>query len=248
MIKCTNISVSFDKKILKDFSLTIKDGRICVIIGPNGSGKTTLIKAISKQISFTGNIEIDNQNINLLKHKELAKMLSVMPQRLPEPNGITVQEIISFARTPYTPFNAKLSIDDKKIIEESINYLSINHLKNKYIRELSGGEKQKVFFAMTIAQDTNNIILDEATSNLDISNKSILFDFITKLKKQGKTVLVILHDINDAIKIADDICLLINGDNKFHGSKKEFIDNEIAEKYFNLERINYQNKIFYSTK
>ena len=195
MIKCTNISVSFDKKILKDFSLTIKDGRICVIIGPNGSGKTTLIKAISKQISFTGNIEIDNQNINLLKHKELAKMLSVMPQRLPEPNGITVQEIISFARTPYTPFNAKLSIDDKKIIEESINYLSINHLKNKYIRELSGGEKQKVFFAMTIAQDTNNIILDEATSNLDISNKSILFDFITKLKKQGKTVLLILHDI-----------------------------------------------------
>ena len=163
MIKCTNISVSFDKKILKDFSLTINDGRICVIIGPNGSGKTTLIKAISKQISFTGNIEIDNQNINLLKHKDLAKMLSVMPQRLPEPNGITVQEIISFARTPYTPFNAKLSIDDKKIIEESINYLSINHLKNKYIRELSGGEKQKVFFAMTIAQDTNNIILDEAT-------------------------------------------------------------------------------------
>ena len=66
MIKCTNISVSFDKKILKDFSLTINDGRICVIIGPNGSGKTTLIKAISKQISFTGNIEIDNQNINLL--------------------------------------------------------------------------------------------------------------------------------------------------------------------------------------
>lgn len=239
MIECKNISVCYEKNrpVIKNVSLTVSDGRICVLLGHNGCGKTTLIKAITGELRVDGDAIIDNIPLNKLKHTELAQKLSVLPQILPLPSGVSVREAVAFGRTPYTGYFGRLSSEDNAMIDRAIDAMGISHLDGKNITEISGGERQKVFLSMLIAKDSQNIILDEPTSNLDSKNKRELFDFIRSMKNERRAILAVLHDVNDALSVADDICVMSEGKTVFFGNTDEFIKSGIAEKEFGLKPI-----------
>ncbi|MBR5452974.1 MAG: ABC transporter ATP-binding protein [Clostridia bacterium] len=245
MIECSSLSCSIGKKqILSDIDLTAKNGKITVIIGPNGSGKTSLLRCISgavgkKELS-SGNILINGKNTVDYSAKERAGVLSFMPQALPMPQ-ITVFELVSYGRSPYIGSFGMLSEKDKKAVYSAIARVSLSDLCDTSVSVLSGGERQLAYFAMLIAQETSNLLLDEPTASLDEKHKAKIFDELTKLKKDNKAILLILHDITEAVRIADNICVLDNGKSVFCGTSEQFIQSDIPKTVFGVTPYQYIN-------
>lgn len=241
MIECKDLCVSFKgKSILKNISLTAESGRITSIIGRNGSGKTTLLSAMRGDIKHLGKISVSGTDVDTLSVKDISKRISLMPQVLPSPD-ISVRSLVSFGRTPYTSFSGILSDEDKEKVECAIDELNISHLADRMLGTLSGGERQRAFFAMLLAQDTDVIMADEPTTYMDIPAKKEMFGFFSKLKSKGKTVIIILHDINDAIRVSDRIHLIDGGNLIFSGSAREFSSSSYPHDIFALDRINAED-------
>lgn len=237
MIECKDLCVSFKgKSILKNISLTAESGRITSVIGRNGSGKTTLLSALRGDIKHSGKISVSDADVDTLSIKEISKRISLMPQVLPSPD-ISVRSLVSFGRTPYTSFSGILSDEDKEKVEHAIDELNISHLADRMLGTLSGGERQRAFFAMLLAQDTDVIMADEPTTYMDIPAKKEMFGFLSDLKSKGKTVIIVLHDINDAIRVSDRIHLIDGGKLIFSGSASEFSSSSYPRDIFALDRI-----------
>ena len=249
MIECKKLSCSygrqFSKSAVSSVSLCAKDGRACVILGLNGSGKTTLLRAISGRLRYSGSAKIDGAEVSALKPRMLASRLSVMPQRLPEPKGVSVEDLVTFARSPYMGHSQIMSEKDRLIVSEAIKQVGMSSYSQRRLTELSGGEKQKAFLAMLLAQQTDNVILDEPTANLDVSNKQELLRFIIQMKAKGKAILCVLHDLNDALSIADEICVIEKGESVFFGTKEEFLEQKIAQRCFNVKEISAEGRTFF---
>lgn len=236
MTECKCLSVKSGKtQILNDISISFPQKQITVILGKNGSGKTTLLKALEKEISYTGEIRINGKELRTIPSSELSKIQSLMPQKLPTPH-VTAEKLISFGRSPYLGISGTLSVSDKKITESAIEKTGVEKLRNSFADTLSGGELRRVFFAMILAQDTDTVLLDEPTSNLDISAKKEILELIKEYKVLGKTVVAVLHDVNDALEIADNIIVLENGKVFFKGSPTEFETEAIPQKIFGMEK------------
>lgn len=238
MIKCNSLCYSVKKKhILSDIDLTANNGEITVIIGPNGSGKTSLMRCIagiiSKKEFSSGNILINGKDTADYSQAERAAVLSYMPQSLSAPQ-ITVSELVSYGRSPYIGSFGILSDNDKKSVLNAIYRMSLTGFSNTPVSVLSGGEKQLAYFAMLLAQNTDNLLLDEPSSSLDEKHKTKIFDELSELKKEGKAILLILHDITDAVSIADSISVIDGGRSVFHGSPKQFISSNISKNVFGI--------------
>ena len=241
LIKCENLTVKFHKKtVLDNISVTIPPNKITVIIGKNGSGKSTLFKAIENTVSFSGNILIDGEKNTTIKRSLFAKKISLMPQFLPAPH-ITVETLVSYGRSPHSEFSGKLTNEDLNIINNAIKNSKLEELRNSYADKLSGGELRRAFFAMTEAQSTPIILFDEPTSNLDVTFKKEILNLICKSKGQNKTTAVVLHDINDAFEIADNIIVLDKGQHIFSGPPQDAEDEEIPQKIFGMKKLISKN-------
>lgn len=242
MIKCESLTVKFRKKtVLDNVSITIPPNKITVIIGKNGSGKSTLLKAIENTIPFMGEILIDGAKNTNIKRNILAKKISLMPQNLPTPH-ITVETLVSYGRSPHIGISGQLTTKDITIVNNAIKLANLERLRNNYIDTLSGGELRRAFYAMTEAQDTPIILLDEPTSNLDVTFKKEILKLIRQSKTNDKTVAVILHDINDAFEIADKLIVMDNGKHIFSGSPTEAEKEQIPQKIFGMEKVIYLNE------
>lgn len=251
MIECKRISASYEKskEIIKDLSIMVENGKILVLLGNNGSGKTTLLRAINGEISVRGDIFIDGISQKELKSAEKAKNTAILPQILPIPSGVTVREAVAFGRTPYTGYFGKLSVHDNEMIDGALERAGITRLQDKYLTDISGGERQKAFLAMLIAKGSKNIILDEPTSNLDSKNKRELFEFMREMKKTGHAILAVLHDLNDAISVADTLCVMADGKIEFYGDTDSFIKSDVPQRHFGSNPIvadeNGKKRIFF---
>ena len=212
MIRLENVYAGYNNKvILKDINITFEDGKITTIIGPNGSGKSTIIKVISRIIRpFDGKIFIDDKPLHEMSLKDLARIVSVLHQMRTVPS-IDVETLVSSGRFPYTGFFKKLDRDDKYLVEKAMKEVDIIKFRHKNLREMSGGERQKAFIAMTLAQDTKFILLDEPTTFLDINHQLDILRLMQKLKKMGKTIIMVLHDLTQAISYSDKIVVIDNG-------------------------------------
>ncbi len=233
MIKIENLNYSIgDIDILKDINLEIEKNEIVVLVGANGSGKSTLIKSIASLVNYKGKILIHGGSLRELKSKNRSRVVSYLPQNCLKTN-IKVRTLVRHSRFPYTNFGEKLSKNDNIIINDAIDLTGINHILHKNVMDISGGERQLAYLTMVIAQDTPIILLDEPNTFLDIEHQIFLFELIKKLKEKGKTIILVLHDLIQALEIADKITVVNNGEIVAYGEPLK-VKNDI-EKIFNVK-------------
>ncbi len=233
MLKIENLSASYGKKqVIFGLSAEFGKGRFTAILGRNGSGKSSLLSCIGGIKSCSGKILLGERDISGIPSREKAKMLSYLPQNLPV-TQFTVLETVAFGREPYT--SLRLSESDIEIIEKSIEKCGISHLKNKKISEISGGERQMAYLAMTLAQDADVILLDEPTTYMDAPHARKFLDILKEAQKDGKTVAAVMHDLTGAVKYADDIILIDDGKLVFAGTKEKCLEEKAIEKVMCVE-------------
>lgn len=227
VIKLENISTGYSdrknrKSVSTDVNLTAEKGKLIFLTGPNGSGKTTLLKTITGDLkALNGRVTIAGTEISSLKSSELSRLISVVFTTIPDPGYLTVEEITSLGRSPYTGFRNLLSDSDRSVIKKSLKTLGLDHLKGRLFNRLSDGEKQKTMIARALCQDTEIICMDEPSSHLDFPSRVELVSFLkTITEKENKTIIVSSHDLNIAIN-SSDIMWLIDQTGNIHSGAPE---------------------------
>lgn len=250
MINIKGITKYFgNKPVVDDVSISIGKGRITSLIGPNGAGKSTVLSMVTRLISNdSGEVLIEGENILTQPNDNLAKKISILKQSNHLQLKITVRQLIGFGRYPYS--KGRLTEADEKVIDEVIQFMELEDYKDSYINELSGGQRQRAYIGMTIAQDTEYIFLDEPLNNLDMKHSVQIMQILRRLvRERGKTIIIVIHDINFASCYSDDIVALKNGKVAISGPKHEVIQKEILQEIYemdmNIEVINGQQICVY---
>ncbi|HLR35712.1 MAG TPA: ATP-binding cassette domain-containing protein [Tissierellales bacterium] len=236
MIEVNNLTKKYgDIRVINNLSINIKKGCITSFIGPNGAGKSTLLSMISRLIPRTsGDVFIDGKEIREWKDNELAKKISILKQSNHINIRLTVRELISFGRFPYS--QGRLNEDDIKFIDRAIDYMELNNMEDKYLEELSGGQRQRAYIAMVLAQDTEYILLDEPLNNLDMKHSVEIMKMLRNLVDQlGKTVIIVIHDINFASWYSDYIVALKDGEIVKADTTREIIDEKVLNRIYDLD-------------
>lgn|SRR5690606_31962241 len=236
MIKVKNVSKKYgDKIILDELSLEIPMGKITSLIGPNGAGKSTLLSIMSRLIEQKeGVVLLNEKDIAKYKHRLFAQKLSILKQANNLDLKLTIKELVSFGRFPYT--QGELTKLDYQKIEEAIQFMDLKNIEDSYIDELSGGQKQRAFLAMVVAQDTEFILLDEPLNNLDMKHAVNIMKILRRLTDElGKTIIIVIHEVNFASCYSDYIITLKNGKIAHFDTTKNVIRSEILEEVFGIE-------------
>lgn len=233
MIEINQISKSYqDTKVLDNITTTIKNSGITSIIGPNGAGKSTLLSIIGRLLTAdSGHVKVNELDVVKTPSDKLATYLSVLRQENQFASRLTVEELVGFGRFPYT--KGRLTIDDKKKIDESLNFLNLSNLRHRYLDELSGGQRQRAYVAMVLCQDTEYVLLDEPLNNLDMKHAVIMMKLLRRAADElGKTIILVIHDINFASVYSDHIIAMRAGKLAYHGAPNEIMKSAIIEDIF----------------
>ena len=214
--------------------LEIQENRLIAIIGPNGSGKSTLLSCIANSIKPTsGNIFIEGIEVRRYDRIEFAKKVSIMNQSTDVNLNLTIEDLVSFGRYPYSKGN--LTGEDKEIINEAIFNTDIYHIRNKYITQVSGGERQRALLSLILAQQSKYILLDEPLNNLDMKSSAQLMNLLRNIVyDNGVTVIIVLHDINFAMNYADSLILMDKGQIAHYGSPESIRLNGIMSEIYGV--------------
>ncbi len=250
MIKIEKLTKAFGNyKVVDQASASFVKGEVTSIIGPNGAGKSTLLSMASRLLQRDeGQVFIDTKEIADWDTKELAKRLAVLRQSNNLNMRFTIRELVSFGRFPHS--GGKLGKHDVEVIDKAINYLDLKDIEDKYLDELSGGQRQLAFIAMVVAQDTDYVFLDEPLNNLDIKHSlQIMKNIRTLAHDLKKAVVIVIHDINFASCYSDNIVALKKGKVAARGTVSEVIDSnvlaEIYETDFQIHEVNGERICMY---
>jgi iron complex transport system ATP-binding protein len=236
MIEVKNVRQSYgDNEVLRRVNLVIPENRVSALIGANGAGKSTLIKVITRLLPLReGAIFLDGQDMRLMKSREIAKTIGVLKQSHHISIRISVEDLVAFGRYPHS--QGRLSATDKAKIDEVIAYMRLEDIREKYLDELSGGQRQRAYIAMVLAQDTKYIFLDEPLNNMDIHFSVEIMHILSRLVAElGKTVVIVVHDINFAAAYADNIIAMKDGTISAEGPADRVITKEILDGIFGFD-------------
>ena len=231
-----DLTKKYDGKTVVDgVSFEIPKGKVLSLIGPNGAGKSTVMGMISRLIARdSGLVDFEGQDISRWKSKELAKRLAILTQSNNVQMKLTVQELVTFGRFPYS--GGHTTAEDEAIINKAMDYMELQGVKDQFIDELSGGQRQRAYIAMVIAQDTEYVLLDEPTNNLDIYHASNMMKIVRRLCDElGKTVILVLHEINYAAFYSDYICAFVGGKIAKFGTVQEVMTKENLAQIYNVD-------------
>lgn len=236
MIELNHVSKSYDDTvIIEDLSLKIPKGGIVSIIGPNGAGKSTLLTMISRLLPVDkGTITVDGIDVTKAKGADFAKRLSILRQENSLTARITVEDLVSFGRYPYS--HGRLTKEDKKHINNAIDYLGLQPYRQRFLDELSGGQRQRAFVAMVICQNTDYILLDEPLNNLDMRHAVSMMKRLRRTADElGKTILLVMHDINFASCYSNLIVALKEGKLVYSGAPGQMMQKEVLAKIYDMD-------------
>jgi len=231
-----NLTKSYGvKSVVDDVSFTIPKGKVISFIGPNGAGKSTVLNMISRLIARDeGEIVFEGKDIKDWKSKELSKRLAILTQSNNINMKLTVRELVAFGRFPYS--GGHLTAEDEKFINEAVAYMELEEFQDRFIDELSGGQRQRAYIAMVIAQDTEYVLLDEPTNNLDIYHATNMMKIVRRLCDElGKTVILVLHEINYASFYSDYVCAFADGCVSRFGTVKEVMTQETLSELYGVD-------------
>lgn len=223
------------KTVVDSVSFEIQKGKVTALIGPNGAGKSTVMSMISRLIAKDeGLVEVEGKSIEKWKSKELSKHLAILTQSNHIQMKLTVRELVAFGRFPHT--GGRFTEEDEKIIDQAVAYMELKEFEDRFIDELSGGQRQRAYIAMVIAQDTEYVLLDEPTNNLDIYHATNLMKMVRKLSDDlGKTVILVLHEINYASFYSDYICAFKDGKIAKYGAVEEVVTKKVLSEIYQVD-------------
>ena len=211
MIEIKNLKTGYDGKIVLEIeSLNFKEGEVTAVVGLNGSGKSTLLKSLVGITSYQGSIKIDEKKASGLSHKKRAAFISYLPQTLPVAN-LDIYTLVCHGRFPYLGYSKILGKQDIEEVEKALRLTDLWHLCDKKLSEVSGGERQRAYLAMVIAQNTKYILLDEPATYMDIKHQLEIMVILRKLAEQGRAVIFSSHDLPQSFSVSDKVCLLKEG-------------------------------------
>ncbi|UOQ42587.1 ABC transporter ATP-binding protein [Halobacillus salinarum] len=237
ILKAVDIETRYDNhSVFTQLNLRIPEGKVTTLIGPNGCGKSTLLKTMGRILKHTyGQVYLQSKELHTLPTKQVAQMLSLLPQQPEAPGELTVEELVSYGRYPHRKNMNKLTRKDKEVIEWAMNITRIHTFRNRKLATLSGGQGQKVWLAMALAQETKILLLDEPTTYLDMAHQLEVLEIIKHLNEAHHcTVVMVLHDINQAARFSHEIVAMKNGEIITTGTPKEIIHSEVLEKVFHI--------------
>lgn len=231
-----NLSAGYDKKVVvSDISFRAKKGEITVVLGPNGSGKSTLLKTIGRIIKpYSGEISLYGEDILALKQSQSAKRITYLSQSRGIPE-IRVENLVLHGRFPYTGYPRRYKKEDYDKVNDALKKMGIYHKREELMSSLSGGERQKVYIAMCLVQETDVILFDEPTTFLDISRQYQVLSEARELADEGKCIIMVLHDIPVSLETADKIVLMDKGRIVMEGKSDEVFDSGILQTVFGVE-------------
>ena len=234
-IEIRNITKSYgSKKVVDNLSVTIPTGKITSFIGPNGAGKSTVLSIMSRLLNAdSGEIYLNGELLNRKKSSDIAKQLAILKQTNNINLRLTIEDLVSFGRFPYSKGN--LTQTDRTFIDNAIAYMDLDDIRHKYIDSLSGGQRQRAYIAMTLAQDTDYILLDEPLNNLDMKHSVQIMQVLRKLVTElNKTVVIVIHDINFASCYSDYIVAMKNGKLVQQGEVNHIMQSTVLQDIYDM--------------
>lgn len=239
-LNAQNLTLSYETSIiLETLNLETPSGEITALIGPNGCGKSTLLRGLARLLKpKVGAVLLDGAAIHTLPTKELAKQLSILPQSPTAPEGITVRELVSQGRYPHQSWLQQWSSTDAAAVEKALCLTGLLPLTERLVDTLSGGQRQRAWIAMTLAQETSTILLDEPTTYLDLAHQIEVLELLAELNaSEGRTVIMVLHDLNHAARYAHHLVALCEGRVIAQGQPEEVITEDVVRQVFQVESI-----------
>ncbi|MEK4405215.1 ABC transporter ATP-binding protein [Sporosarcina sp. FSL K6-6792] len=236
MIQVRELSKFYGKKaVVEKVSVDIHRGKITSFIGPNGAGKSTLLSMVSRLLDAdTGEVLVDKDNVKQMKSNEFSKRISILKQSNFMNVRLTIRELVSFGRFPHS--RGRLTAEDLRFVNQAMDYMDLMDMQDNYLDELSGGQRQRAFIAMVIAQDTDYILLDEPLNNLDMKHSVQIMKILRRLVDDlGKTVVIVLHDINFASVYSDRIVALKEGRVVKDGPTDEIITSDALKDIYDMD-------------
>lgn len=237
-IRGNNLTIGYENNIIiDDVSIEFPKNKITILIGANGCGKSTMLRSFARLLKpIEGNIELNGRSISSLSNKQISKELAILPQSPVVSGSITVRELVEMGRFPYQNWKNKLNDIDKKLIEKSLKSTGMYEFSDKTLDSLSGGQRQRVWIAMVLAQDTDIILLDEPTTYLDVTYQIDILDLIYKLnREEGKTIVMVLHDLNLSCRYADHIIALKDKKIYKQGPPEDVVTKEAVRDIFDMD-------------
>lgn len=221
MLRVESVSIRYEKNtIVNNFSFSAEEGEIVSIIGPNGSGKSTLLKAVAKFIPYySGKVLIEGNDLKSMKPKQVAQIMCMLSQKNAAPNDMTVNDLVSYGRHPHKKWFEKIHNKDMEIVDWALKRTYLTDFKERTVSSLSGGEAQRAWIAMALAQQPKILLLDEPTTYLDISHQHEVLELIRELNQEmNMTVVMVLHDLNQAARYSDNIVVVQAGERAMCGA------------------------------
>lgn len=237
-IKLEDLTIGYDENIVIDhMDVGIGQGKITSIIGPNGSGKSTILKCLVKLLApKSGNIYLDNEDISAMTTKEVAQKIAILLQKNIAPSDIKVKDLVYYGRTPYKKWYETKNSYDQVIVKWAMDQTQVTEFAQRPIDMLSGGESQRVWLAMALAQNPRVLLLDEPTTFLDIGYQQDLLELIYRINRENKTTIVmVLHDLNQASEYSDSIIVLKSGKVYAQGKPEDIIKEDLLKDVYGLK-------------
>ena len=248
MIRISHLSAGYgEKTVLQDLTFSIEPGSVTTLVGPNGCGKTTLLRALTGQLSqMAGEISLCGRELSSYSRKELARTVALLPQTRNTPD-LTVEALVEHGRYPHLGFSRRLSEKDRQIVARAMEQTDVAHLARLPLGELSGGQQQRAYIAMALAQDAQIIALDEPTAHLDLQHQFELLELVRRLQAAGKTVVLVLHDLDHALRYSDRLVLLLQGRLVQWGTPRALLDSGALEQVFQVRIRETEGGYLFST-
>ncbi|CAN5311936.1 ABC transporter ATP-binding protein [soil metagenome] len=236
VLEAEGVTLAYDKvPVVTDLDLTITAGSFTVLIGPNACGKSTALRGLARLLSPTGGrVLLDGRDIATRKTREIARELALLPQSPITPSGVTVADLVSRGRAPYQSLLRQYSREDERAVASAMVATGVQDLADRPVDELSGGQRQRVWIAVALAQETDILLLDEPTTYLDLAHQIEVLDLCARLHAGGRTLVVVLHDLNMAARYATELVAFTAGRIVAQGSPRDVVTPPILSEVFGL--------------